>query len=108
VVDEKRQHVVSFLGNGIVQRRVSFRVLAHTQSPNNIYRIIQYFFKKEMGLDEKQLGWKNPVFQYSAGQSALTNRHLFRLSLLDTSTEPNKIGPTPIRPAIMLRYQRGK
>ena len=30
VVDEKRQHVVSFLGNGIVQRRVSLRVLAHT------------------------------------------------------------------------------
>jgi hypothetical protein len=32
VVDEKRQHVVPLLGNGVVQRRISFRVLAHTKS----------------------------------------------------------------------------
>ena len=40
VVDEKRQHVVPLLGNGVVQRCISFRVLAHThthrQSPNNV------------------------------------------------------------------------
>lgn len=32
VVDEKRQHVVPLLGNGVVQRSISFRVLAHTKS----------------------------------------------------------------------------